>query len=600
MLRLLVVGVEGLGHRERVLRDERHVLDRNRLLDDLFAARHQQQQRPGEVALLAGEKGRQVESQRARHERGAGVTFGGQLAEDVPGAHHRVLQVGAGLAGEGERLLHVEGDDPGAREAQQEVAKRAHRHRRRRRVALLRIAARVARVDLGLRLGDECVDQVVGLHAQSLASRDLDGVLVLPDLVAERPRRGGREHHLLVGEVVRAQSALLVPERLDAGAHHALRVRLADVDHVVDSARVAEARGAGLALAARGGPERPSVGQHAVNPIAEVAVELAQLPELVGDVLAGVRDRAVRANDDLVLVDRFALALGHRQHPAALVLARGFEAQDSLLAHQLECAIPEVQAQDVALVREQLVVDVEPRHRREMAVDDPPRHVLREPRGVVVARLDLVQHLGLQRLRLGVLGVVLADARVEVPAVVVEPARDPLDSGERLLLEVQEAHHDVGHLDAGVVDVVLDSHVEAAVAQQPHEGVAEAGVPEVADVRGLVRVDARVLDDHVARATLRRPPIDERLVQVRGDLATLEEQVEVAAARHLGPHHVTRRAQLAGEQLRDLAGLSAQRLGQVERGRQGQVPELHPGRILERDAAGVDVEGGARGRFHRA
>ena len=41
--------------------------------------------------------------------------------------------------------------------------------------------------------------------------------------------------------------------------------------------------------------------------------------------------------------------------------------------------------------------------------------------------------------------------------------------GAGLLLEVQEAHHHVGHLHAGVVDVVLHHHVVAAGAQHPHE-----------------------------------------------------------------------------------------------------------------------------------
>ena len=251
-------------------------------------------------------------------------------------------------------------------------------------------------------------------------------------------------------------------------------------------------------------------------------------------------------------------------------------------------------------MREQLVADREPRHRREVAVHDPPRHVLGEPGRVVVAGLDPVQHLGLELLGLGLRGVGLAHARVEVPAVVVEPARDALDVGERLLLELLEAHHDVGHLDAGVVDVVLDADVEAAVPEQPHEGVAEAGVAEVADVGGLVRIDAGVLDDHVARAPRRRAALDERLVQVRGDLAPLQEQVQVAAARDLGANDVAPRAQLARQPFGDLAGLLAQRLGEVEGRRQGQVPELHAWRVLERDAAGVDVECGPCGFLHRA
>ena len=94
----------------------------------------------------------------------------------------------------------------------------------------------------------------------------------------------------------------------------------------------------------------------------------------------------------------------------------------------------------------------------------------------------------------------LGDARVEVPAVVVEArvAGERLDLGARLVLQFAEAHDDVGHLDAGVVDVVLHFDGRAAVAEHAHEGVAERGVPQVADVRRLVRVDGRVLDDGLA------------------------------------------------------------------------------------------------------
>ncbi len=156
-----------------------------------------------------------------------------------------------------------------------------------------------------------------------------------------------------------------------------------------------------------------------------------------------------------------------------------------------------------------------------------------------------VQHLGLQRLVLGTRRVELAHARVQVPAVVVELARDALHVGERLLLEVQEAHHHVGHLDAGVVDVVLDAHVEAAVAQQPHERVAEAGVAQVADVGGLVRVDARVLDDDVPRTRCRRGRLGERAVQDGREAAAVQEQVDVAPAGDLGPANVARGRELS-------------------------------------------------------
>ena len=69
---------------------------------------------------------------------------------------------------------------------------------------------------------------------------------------------------------------------------------------------------------------------------------------------------------------------------------------------------------------------------------------------------------------------------------------------EVLLLELAEADDDVGDLDAGVVDVVLHFDRRAAEPQHAHERVAERRVAQVADVRRLVRIDRRVLDDGLA------------------------------------------------------------------------------------------------------
>ena len=115
----------------------------------------------------------------------------------------------------------------------------------------------------------------------------------------------------------------------------------------------------------------------------------------------------------------------------------------------------------------------------------------------VAAVLDVVQRRGADLQPLLVRLVPLGDARVEVPAVVVEAGRvgDPAHVVEVLAFELAEADDDVGDLDAGVVDVVLNLDRRAREAEQPAERVAERGVAQVADVRGLVRVDGRVLDD---------------------------------------------------------------------------------------------------------
>jgi hypothetical protein len=58
------------------------------------------------------------------------------------------------------------------------------------------------------------------------------------------------------------------------------------------------------------------------------------------------------------------------------------------------------------------------------------------------------------------------------------------------LLDVEEPHHDIGNLNTGVVDVVLNVHFPARKPQQPHERIAKNGIPQVADMRCLVGVNA--------------------------------------------------------------------------------------------------------------
>ena len=67
-----------------------------------------------------------------------------------------------------------------------------------------------------------------------------------------------------------------------------------------------------------------------------------------------------------------------------------------------------------------------------------------------------------------------------------------------------ETRHHVGHLHAGVVDVILNFHRPAAGAQHAHEGVAQHGVAQMADVRGFVGIDVGVLDDDLAWDRLAR------------------------------------------------------------------------------------------------
>ena len=163
--------------------------------------------------------------------------------------------------------------------------------------------------------------------------------------------------------------------------------------------------------------------------------EQSGLPELVGHVLADVDHGAVRSDDDLLA--RFGIVLfafGGRpdarraessmlHHPAAGVLAVVLQVDRAGLLQHLERARPELQPQDVAFPRQQLVVDVEPRHRLQMRAHDGIGNERGEARRGIDAVFDVVQRRGANLQPLLVALVPLGDARVEIPAVVVESRR---------------------------------------------------------------------------------------------------------------------------------------------------------------------------------
>ena len=159
--------------------------------------------------------------------------------------------------------------------------------------------------------------------------------------------------------------------------------------------------------------------------VVEVHAEQAELPELVGDVLGRVGHRSVRAHEDLVRLLHSGELFGLReaQDPAAGVLALRLEDHRARSLEELERARPETPAQDVALAREQVVRDPEPSHRRQVRRGDRLRDGRRDAGGLVVARLDRVEHLGAPGLRLGPARVGPADLGVEVPAEVGEALR---------------------------------------------------------------------------------------------------------------------------------------------------------------------------------
>ena len=153
--------------------------------------------------------------------------------------------------------------------------------------------------------------------------------------------------------------------------------------------------------------------------------------------------------------------------------------------------------------------------------------------------------------------------------------------------------HHVGDLDAGVVDVVLHFDAAAGAAQHAHEGVAEHGVAQVADVRGLVGIDVGVLDDAFRRAGVRHRRPDggagDRVGEVGG---AVEEEIDVAGAGDFDAGHAGDRGKLGGDFLGDLARRAAQALGELKGDGRRQLAHGDVGRAINgRNNAGDAAPG---------
>src|SRR4051794_10843080 len=94
--------------------------------------------------------------------------------------------------------------------------------------------------------------------------------------------------------------------------------------------------------------------------IAEILPQQAELPQVIGDVLAGISDRSIRPHDDLVvfvrqLGVRLSRGTGALHYPAALLLPFGNEMDHALLFQLGKGCIPKVQPQDLTLAREKVI-----------------------------------------------------------------------------------------------------------------------------------------------------------------------------------------------------------------------------------------------------
>ncbi len=154
---------------------------------------------------------------------------------------------------------------------------------------------------------------------------------------------------------------------------------------------------------------------------------------------------------------------------------------------------------------------------------------------------------------------------------------------------MQEAHDDVGDLDAGVVDVVLHVDFVAGGAEQAHKGVAEDGVAQMADVRGLVGIDAGVLDKgHCVGQTFGREQCLVGGDQSRG-CGTIEARVDVAGAGHFESGEAFDGTERGDDFLRDDFGRLAQRARQLQSDGRGDLAECRSGGVSRGIVLDVEI-----------
>ena len=242
--------------------------------------------------------------------------------------------------------------------------------------------------------------------------------------------------------------------------------------------------------------------------VVKIAPEQSEFPELIGDVLADVGDRAVRAHDYFCVVV-FACRVGgcraepsfEAHHPAPGILSRGGKVNRVALLQQLERRIPEFQMQNFALAGQQVVLDSQPLHGAQVAANDGGRDNVRHFRGFARAFFDRFQHFAAQGEARFVFLEKARDARVQIPAVIIEfrLRGQGANFRRRFLGDVEESDDHVRNLHAGVVDVILHFDALPGAAQQAHERIAQHGVAQVADMRGLIRIDVGVFDDAFRR-----------------------------------------------------------------------------------------------------
>ncbi len=254
-----------------------------------------------------------------------------------------------------------------------------------------------------------------------------------------------------------------------------------------------------------------------------------------------------------------------------------------------------MKVQDFTLARQEVVLNVEPVHGFKMPPKHSNRNQVRNQRGLRVPCLNRAQRSS-PRLQVRLVRFIpLRNTRIEVPADVVKSGSggERLDLSAGLLLDMQKSNHHVGDLHARVVDVILDVHFPARKTQQPDERITKNGIPQMPDMRRLVGIDARMLDQHFAGVNIRgheRKSLERKIGgQRRSQFGAPYPDVDVPRARHLKFFKTGDRTDPGNDFLGNLARRLAKFPGKLKSDRQGVFAEFNSRRLLDDDVRDLQL-----------
>ena len=150
-------------------------------------------------------------------------------------------------------------------------------------------------INLGTRRSNQLVEQIVCLDALPLAPADVNvGLLGVfgRNFISQLGRTPRCQRHHVVRQVSKMLGLFFIARRSKSLHDDALRISLTRINHVIDSRGPAKLRSVRHTRTRRD-PRLVAIGMPVERPVVKIAAEQAKFPEMVCNIFADVRNRAV-------------------------------------------------------------------------------------------------------------------------------------------------------------------------------------------------------------------------------------------------------------------------------------------------------------------